>query len=274
MYLAVDIGGTKTLLATITADGEIVHKTKFPSDHNYERFLEHLAAAAKSLELHNIKACCVAVPGLLDRKKGVVVSLGNLPWENKPIRHDVAHALGGLPVVIENDARLAGLSEALLLRDRFNRVLYLTVSTGIGGALIEDGKIVTALEDMEIGKMPLVFKGKIKHWENFAGGHAIVERFGKRAKDIHDVASWQAIGANIGYGVGIACSILQPEAVVFGGGVGGYASNFVPVVKAYLTQHLHAVVQPPKALLQAQRPNEAVVFGCYHYAKTHHAATY
>ncbi|HTE21866.1 MAG TPA: ROK family protein [Candidatus Limnocylindria bacterium] len=263
MYLAVDIGGTKTLVASFSNEGEIQERLKFPTPRDYQEFLDELAKNVANLSTSNLEVAVVAIPGLLDRQKGIVFALGNLPWQNERILEDISNHLGGLRVIIENDARLGGLAEAALLKDSYQRVLYLTVSTGIGGALIQDGRIAKLLEDTEMGKMPLVFNGKVNHWEDFAGGRGVVSRFGKYASEITDHESWHEIGINLSMGIGAICSVLQPEVIVFGGGVGQFADKFTPTIATYLEKELHPVVRRPKALLAASHKEDGVIYGCY-----------
>ncbi len=267
MYLAVDIGGTKTLVALLSDDGQIVEQRRFPSDHDYDAFLRNLEDNFKRLSpAEGALTGCVGVPGLITRDTGIVHALGNLPWREKPIRNDIAQICNA-ELIIENDARLGGLSEAQLVKDEYQDVLFATISTGIGGALIKNGRIVTALQDTEFGKMPLLFEGHYTNWEDFAGGRGIVEAFGKQASEITDPADWRVIGERLAYGLGVVCSTLQPEVIILGGSVGVQASKFDPVIMEFLEKHLHPVVRRPKAVIPAQRPDEAVVFGCYDLAK-------
>lgn len=267
MYLAVDVGGTKTLVAVLDESANIVEQNKFSTPKDYDEFIAELDKSVASLTTNALSSCVVGVPGLLERDKGVVLALGNLPWQNKPIKADITKIIGGLPVIIENDARLAGLSEARLINETYKKVLFLTVSTGIGGALIDNGQIVTALQDTEMGKMPLLFDGQMQPWEEFAGGRSIVTRLGKRADDITNPEDWRKVADGIAYGLGVLCSILQPEAVVLGGPVGAHADKFSADLSSILNGRLHSVVRRPKAILAAQRPSEAVVYGCYDLAR-------
>lgn len=267
MYAGVDIGGTKTLLAALSDDGKITEQVRFPTPENYDEFINDLAKSVATFTTKNFRAAGVGIPGLLEREAGIVLALGNLPWRDKPIRDDVSRIFRGMPIVIENDARLAGLSEAQLVKDQYHNVLFITVSTGIGGALIRNGAIVAALQDTEMGKMPLCFEGRLQQWEEFAGGRGDVSRFHQRADDITDPAIWQQIGENIAYGLGAVCSVLQPEAIILGGPVGAHVDQYRAAITSFLDNHLQAVVRRPKAILAAQRPEEAVIYGCYDLAK-------
>lgn len=270
MYLGIDIGGTKTLIATLDDQGKILEQTKFPTAKDYDQFLADLKQNLASLNLDADIKCCAGVPGLIDRKTGVVHALGNLPWQDKPIQDDIASVVG-YPVIIENDARLAGLSEAQLVRDRYETILFATVSTGIGGALIQNGQIVTALEDIEMGKMPLWHDGQYRHWEDFAGGRSVVERYGMIAAEITDPAQWQEIAELLAVGFGPACAIMQPDAIILGGSVGKQAAHYKDALMQSISQQAHVIVRPPQAILAAGRPDEAVIYGCYTLAAQRHA---
>ena len=267
MYLGIDVGGTKTYLATLDDNGVIIDSVKFPTDKDYDQFVRDLDQNLKQLNLESEYSVSAGIAGQLDRKAGIVHALGNLPWVDKPIGPDISKLVGGRPVLIENDARLAGLSEAQLIKDKYNRVLFLTVSTGIGGALIIDGKIVRALEDTEMGKMPLLYEGSIQNWEDFAGGRSVVSRFGKKAYEITDPGQWRQIGDTIAYGLAICCSALTPQAIVLGGSIGAHADKYSAGVMEYLRQQLHPVIKQPEVILAAKRADDAVIYGCYDLAK-------
>jgi glucokinase len=267
MYVGIDIGGTKTLVAKLSDNGEIIDSRQFPSDHDYDQFLKDLGENLGQLQLETPFHCCTGIPGLLDRETGVVHSLGNLPWHEKPIRDDISHLLGGAAVIIENDSRLAALSEAQLVKDTYSRVLFITVSTGIGGGLIENGRIVKALQDTEMGKMPLLHDGKYLHWEEFASGRGIVNHLHKKASDITNPNEWHQVGNHLAQGIAPICSVLQPEVIILGGSVGKHADSYSPFIIDFLANHLHPVVRQPRAILAAQRSDQAVIYGCYDLAK-------
>src|SRR3989344_1898514 len=139
MYIAIDLGGTKTLVGLLDHDGEVKKAVKFPTSENYQNFLQEITAA------------CMAIPGTVDRQNGIILHLGNLNWPKEiPIKADISTFLN-CPVVIENDANTAALSEALIVKDMYQKALYITISTGIGSGYVVDGKLDEALLDVEIG---------------------------------------------------------------------------------------------------------------------------
>lgn len=264
MYLAIDIGGTKTLIATFNELGVITEQYKFLTPQDYKKFLQELSKSVANLSTKHFKSACVALPGRIDRTQGIGVACGNLPWKNIPIKKDLEGFID-CPVVVENDANLAALSEAVALQDRYDKVLYVTISTGIGAGLIIDQDIDPDFADTEGGHIILEHNGRRQRWERFASGSAIVRRFGKRAMDIHDVKTWRIISRSISIGLMDLIAILQPEVIVIGGGVGQYFERFKPYIKEELTKY-NTPLTPIPPIRKAKRPNEAVVYGCYYMA--------
>ena len=265
MYLGIDIGGTKTLIASLTNEGVITESRKFPTPPNYLDFLRELATNVANLSTKEFIAAGVAIPGKLDRKHGIGEAFGNLAWRNVPIQRDV-HRMLRIPVVIENDANLAGLSESMLIKQHAC-VLYVTVSTGIGTGIITDCRIDPEFADSEGGHIMLEHKGKLEMWEHFASGSAIVRRFGKRASEINDVHTWKIIAHDIAYGLYDLIAFIEPDAIVLGGGVMEHLDKFDDLLDRELAA-LHTPLTPIPPIYRAQRPNEAVVYGCYDLARS------
>lgn len=267
MYLGVDVGGTKTLVAVLNNDGEIRECTKFPTPKNYDHFLLELRHTLAHFEHKDFKAGGIAIPGYIDREHGRAGHLGNLKsWGNAlPVQRDLER-IAHCPIVVENDAKLAGLSEAMLLKDKYSKVLYMTVSTGIGLALINEQTIDPNIGDGGGETILVEHQGKSARWEDIASGKAIVERYGKRAMDITDNATWQKISRDIAKGLNEVIAVTEPEVVVIGGSVGTYFDRYSKLLKQELDAYHMPVLKMP-ALRSAQRPEEAVVYGCYDLAK-------
>lgn len=265
MYLGIDIGGTKTLVASLTNEGVIHESYKFPTPKNYTEFLKEIATSVANMSTKEFVAAGVAAPGRIDRKHGIAEDFGNLPWHDVPLRKDI-HKIIHAPVALDNDANLAGLSEATLLKE-YRRVLYVTISTGIGTGIITDQEIDSTFADSEGGRIMLEHKGKITMWEDFASGKAIVKRFGKRASDINDKATWRMISKDIALGLFDLITFAQPDVVVLGGGVSTYLHKFDDYLQEELKRY-ETPLSPIPPIVQAQRPEQAVVYGCYHLAKS------
>lgn len=263
MYLGIDIGGTKTLVASFDDQGNPAEEVKFPTDKDYPTFLEDLRKTLAGLSAKEFRSCAAGVPGVIDRSAGTGISFGNLPWKNVPIQDDIA-TIAGCPTAIENDAKLAGLSEAALLPER--SVLYITVSTGIGYSLIVDKAIDTSFGDAGGRALLLEHDGKMTPWEDFASGRAIVERYGKKAVEITDEATWRAVADDLAQGLIQLIAVAQPEVIVIGGAVGTQFEKYGALVAEALGKYEVPMVTLPR-VAGAKRPEEAVIYGCYELMK-------
>jgi glucokinase len=264
MYLAIDVGGTKTLLATFQEDGATaVKEVQFPTPATYEDFLEDLKSQLPLLGVFEFTAAAAGVPGRIDREKGIGISFGNLDWKDVPIKKDLEKILE-CPVYIENDAKVGGLSEAMLIKDDFKKILYITIGTGIGTTIITNGIIDTNFGDLGGKEVIVEQNGHQVEWESIASGSAIKKQFGKKASEITDEASWEIIAHNLSLGLIKLIKEKQPDAIVFGGGAGKHFDRYGELLKQELSAQLGASLP---TFLPAMHAEEAVVYGCIELIK-------
>lgn len=236
-----------------------------PTPPTYPEFIAQLKVKISELDHKKYKSCAIAIPGKVDRTKGVGVGFGNLPWKNVPIGKDLQKFLN-IPMAIENDANAAALSEARELPKHYRRVLYVTVSTGIGTGFVIDRELDPDTLDTEGGHMMLEYENKLQKWQDFASGRAIVKRFGKPASQIQSIATWKIIAHNIAYGLIEHIVILNPDIIVIGGGVGSHFEHFGSYINQEMSRYASNVTTIPP-VVGAKRAEEAVIYGCYELAK-------
>ena len=191
--VGIDIGGTK--LATVAADnsGKILSKVRRPTraDKGPEYAIKLLfemvgeTIVQAGLEQNAISAIGVSCGGPLDTKTGVVYSPPNLPgWDAFPLKARLESEFQ-IPAVIENDANASALAEYRFGGGKgHDAVLYMTMSTGIGGGIVIDGKIYHGANDSagEVGHQillpdgPLCGCGKRGCLEALCSGPAIARR--------------------------------------------------------------------------------------------------
>jgi predicted NBD/HSP70 family sugar kinase len=265
MYLGIDVGGTKTLVCSLSDNGEILERNKFPTPKNYSEFLEQTKAAINSFTDHAFKAGGAGLPARFNEERDTIINMGNLPWQNTPVLKDLSE-IANCPFVIENDGKMGGLSEAVLLKDKYKKVLYVAVGTGIGVALVSNCKIDDNIGDPGGRSLMLEHEGKMEPWEQFAGGRAIFERYGKPAHDIDDDKTWREICVNLTKGLIDFISITEPDVIVIGGSVGSYFERYGAILGEELSKFKLPLVKTPP-VVGAQRPEEAVVYGSYELAK-------
>lgn len=264
MLVAVDTGGTKTLIAGFTEDGVAHAQIKFPTPPNQHDYIEQLRSTLKKhYGGHRVEAVVIALPGIV--KDGVAIWCNNLGWSNFDVRRALQGVLGSTPILIENDANLAGLAETRSLKPMPQSSLYVTVSTGIGTGITTSGKIDPGLRLSEGGRSLVEFDGVVREWETFASGQAIHLAYGKYAKDIHSKRTWQEIADRISRGFLAVIPLLQPEVIIIGGSIGTYFERFDTQLENILREKLPRHIPCPR-IIQAKHPEEAVIYGCYYYA--------
>jgi glucokinase len=264
MLVTVDTGGTKTLIASFEKNGDIGEMIRFPTPPNQDDYVALLRKILQDTYAHlPVEALVVGLPGIV--KDGVAVWCNNLGWKNFDAQQALAGVLGDTPVIIENDANLAGLSETRILEPTPISSLYVTVSTGIGTGIITNGHIDPGLRHSEGGRALVEFDGVIREWESFASGQAIYQAYGKYARDITSQRVWNQIADRISRGFLAAIPIIQPDIVIIGGSIGSYFEKYGNQLEAILQEKLPPHIVCPR-FVQAKHPEEAVIYGCYYYA--------
>lgn len=265
MLIAVDTGGTKTLVAGFYHDGTMTQNVvKFPTPRDQNEYIAVLRTTIQEqFGGEKIEALVVALPGII--KNGIALWCSNLGWENFKVQTALESAFKDVPILVENDANLAGLAETRTLEPMPISSLYVTVSTGIGTGVISNGKIDPGLRHSEGGHALVEFNGEIREWESFASGRAIYRDFGRFGSEIHDPESWQQIADRISRGFLAVVPIIQPDIVIMGGSIGEYFEKYNSQLVAILQEKLPPHIPCP-LFQEAQHPNHAVLYGCYYYA--------
>lgn len=265
MYAAVDIGGTKTLVAVFSQEGKLLEEVKFATPPSYEVFISEMAKTVENLSTREFQAVGVAAPGVIDHQEGLLLAGGNLLWKHEPVQADLEKIFHA-PAHLENDAKAAAIAESRAAGGKFNTVVYITISTGIGVGVCINGKLDNALIDSEPGRMYVEKNGKMEPWETLASGKAIVAKYGKKASDLDDPNAWKEISHELAKGILTIIAMVQPDLIVIGGGVGSHFEKFEKPLLAELKKYENPLAPTPP-LRKATHPEEAVIYGCYELAK-------
>ena len=189
--LAIDLGGTRIRAAHLTSDLRVAHREVIPTMPALpvEGILDRITATARSVRAAAAAAgdpppvaIGVSSPGPLDPWRGVIHALPNLPgWEDLPIADRLSAALD-LPVTLDRDTNVALLAEWHHGEAQGARnAIYITVSTGVGGAAVVDGRLLHGPDGTagEIGHLtvelagPTDGEGAPGHLEGIASGAAL-----------------------------------------------------------------------------------------------------
>jgi predicted NBD/HSP70 family sugar kinase len=261
MITTVDVGASKTLVAQFNSSGEPQNRIKFATPQDQDEFYEELASTLKKIV--DIDVLSIGFPGIVD-PLGVIKRCGRLTWTDFDLKGRLQQDIG-CKVLIENDAKMGAQGEANALSPVHEMCLYVTVSTGLGDGVVQNGRLVDALKYSEAGHMMFFEDNKWQTWQDITSGKAIKQHFGKLAKDITDPDDWAWVSEKLALGLSALIPTVQPDTVIFGGSVGRYFDNYKDALINTLTKRLPAYIKMPE-LVEAKHPEEAVIYGCYHYA--------
>ncbi len=264
MLVTVDTGGTKTLVASFSEDGKLGTQIKFATPKTTAEYVKLLTETLiKEYGDKEVEALVIAIPGII--KNGVAVWCNNLKWTNFDVKAAFKGVLGNTPILVENDANLAGLAEARSLHSTPPFVLYVTVSTGVGTGIITNGQIDPSLRWGQGGLAILEYDGVLRQWESFASGKAIAKVYHKLGRDIHNKRTWYQIADRISRGLLALIPSMQPNTIIIGGSMGVYFDQYGEALSNILREKLPSHIPLPK-IVQAKHPEQAVIYGCYYYA--------
>ncbi len=182
--IGVDIGGTKIAAGVVDADGRILHRHQVPSEaDDSDAIVAAIIDVMKGClaEVGSAAAVGVGAAALVDFEEGVVLWAPNLAYKDLPLRALLMKQVS-LPVIVDNDANVAALAEAVCGAGRGSmHQVMVTVGTGIGSGLVLDGRLYRGRYGLggELGHMILVPGGDLctcgNHgcWEAVASGRAI-----------------------------------------------------------------------------------------------------
>lgn len=166
----------------------------------------------------SMKAVAGGIAGTLDKEHTMAVRSPHMPgWVNQPLKKRMEN-LFSAPVHLENDAALAGLGEVAAGAGRgYGVAAYVTVSTGVGGARIVDGKIDRNASGFEIGHQIINYDGDLRTFEEYVSGSGFLKRFGKPPQEIMDMSIWEQTAHMLAYGMHNVIVHWSPEIIVIGG---------------------------------------------------------
>jgi predicted NBD/HSP70 family sugar kinase len=239
MVLAIDFGASKIRIAE-TSGIDINRKQVFKTPKNKKEILSLLYKLIAEYPRQNLG---IGVAGFV--KKGIVEKSPNMDFNNVKLKSILERKFGIL-VTVDNDANCAGIAEARYgLANGRKTAVILTIGTGIGGAIIIDGRLYQGNGFAgEPGHM--LIDGK--KFENIASGRAFHELARKRgfgeehANDLETLARngnkkakmiFEEIGTNLGKGIFNIVTLLDPEVVILSGGLSEVKAYMPSLIKEF-----------------------------------------
>lgn len=267
--LGIDIGGTKIATALIDHKGKIAQTAKVASDvRDAEKMFQSVITSIETvlllanLELKDVAAIGVGLPGKVDHLKGIAVFQNNLPWANFPVVQRLRE-WGDLqvPIAIDNDVKVAAFAEYQLADIKADDTMsYLTISTGIALTSMYRNEALRGVGfSGEIGFLPVASLEEEEsaiNLEQYASGPGIEKRgqlaFGNpelttedifnlyREEDATAVKLIEESAAATAQALFAVTCVLDPALFVLGGSVAFHNPTYVEAIKHALGNLLHA----------------------------------
>ena len=292
-YLGIDLGGTNVRVAKVDEEGKIESIVDAPSHalEGPEKVLEVILELIGKTDMKGVEGIGIGVPGPVDEKTNRMTMSTNIPgMDNYPLAEKITEVTGK-KVVMNNDANVAGVAEAHVGAGKgYKIVYYITHSTGIGGALVINGHIVTGRNGYAGEIANIVVKqadASINHLnpgavENEASGTAIgrkgKEIFGEDGDTAYKVFELCRAGNEKAAALideasrlialmmaDIAC-VCAPDCFVIGGGCSKAHDLYFDRIRRYLNYYVHTGNADIPVLL-AECPEPGVI-GAALLAKT------
>lgn len=268
IHIGVDLGGTKIEAIALDFSGDVLARRRVATPaHDYEEIVRAVAALVRDIELETDRRGTVGVgaPGSISTHTGLVKGSNTQVVNGRPLDVDLSKALGR-PVRVENDANCFALSEAVDGAGQGARVVFgVILGTGVGGGLVVDGRLVTGRNRIggEWGHTPLpwmtpdefpgarCFCGHDGCIETFLSGPGLSRDYARRSSASVDgeeivrraeggeraaLDALEAYQDRLARALAMVIDILDPDAVVLGGGVSNI-SRLYPGLRERVARH-------------------------------------
>jgi glucokinase len=256
-FIGLDIGGTKIMVAAADREGDILRRARMATstilDTDLGNINSMIAEVAADDEIAGIGA---AIGGPLDWEQGIVSPLHQPAWRNVPLKA-LMESKWGCPFHVDVDTNVAAMGEYRWGDISAGRFLYLTLSTGMGGGFLVDGKIYRGQDGAhpEVGHQSIHLRcsnpsavqcecGAPDCLEALVSGNGIRRVYGKSAEEL-SAEEWEEVAYNLGQGLRNMAALYAPDVIRIGGGLAvGGGEYFIHAAKAVMEEHLKLVPAP------------------------------
>jgi len=291
--IGIDLGGTNLKLALLSVKYKIITK-KILSTKKFKssRELTHAIVSsvdelirARRIKKTRIAGLGIGLPGPVDARTGIVRFLPNIPgWRNIRLGEILTRRLK-LPVFIDNDANLFTLAEYRLGAGKgLRNIVGITLGTGVGGGLIIEGRLYRgeSFAAGEAGHIPILLQGRPCNCggrgclEAYVGNKRILswaEKVFKKRINLEELSNlaargehkairiWQSVGYLIGSALTGVINLLNPDALVIGGGVSNSGRVLFNSIRNFIKKNAMAPQARQVVILKSKFKDDAGLIG-------------
>jgi len=297
LSIGVDFGGTSIKIGVIQGHEIIDFCTPIPTQ-NFETPSELIQEIAQCVETlrskhSNIRAIGVGVPGFVNLDEGLVYQLTNVPgWIHVPLRNQL-QSLTKLPCTIENDANCMAYAEWKHGAGKdMQHLLCLTLGTGVGSGIISNNMLLHGSHSTagELGQTSIDYRGRKGAYgnmgalENYIGNQEITKTaqaeyarqgvtrsleectpadltLAAEEGDTIAIDIWRSVAEKLACSIVNACWLLNPEAIIIGGGVAKAGSFIFDPLETFIRTQLSTPFYSHLKILPAYFSNDAGIIG-------------
>jgi glucokinase len=261
VFVGLDIGGTKIMVAAADRDGNILRRARRATSTSLEADLANINSMIEAVAAaEEIKGMGAAIGGPLDWEKGIVSPLHQPAWRNVPLKAMIEEKWS-CPFHVDVDTNVAAVGEYRWGGVSGRHFLYITLSTGMGGGLLIDGTIYRGQGGThpEVGHQSIHFRcsnpaavqcecGAPDCLEALVSGNGIRRIYGKSAEALSR-EEWEEVAYNLGQGLRNMVALYAPDLIRIGGGVAvGGGENLIEAARQVMEEHLKLVPAPQVSL--------------------------
>lgn len=295
--IGIDFGGTSIKIGVVKGE-KIIHESPRIDPQGYTSAKELIAILAETVTnliqlFPNVSAVGIGVPGFVDFPTGVVHNLTNVKgWKNIDLKSQMEE-LTDLPCTVENDANCMTIAEWKRGAGRgYENLICLTLGTGVGGGVIANNQMIrgSAYVAGELGQMSIDYQGVSGNYQNkgalekYIGNNQIAAFVQKEYANngiektlekcfphyLSDYAQegceialhcWDQVAQKLASSLATACWLINPKAIVIGGGVSNAGDFLFNPLKVHLFNQLSEPFKDNLEVIKAAFGNEAGMIG-------------
>lgn len=287
-YICIDIGGTSIKYGVIREDGTFLTTDEMPTEameHGGPGIMKKAESIVEKFLEYKPEGICVSTAGMVDCKEGKITHSAPLipNYTGTEIKKTLEEKFN-LPCEVENDVNCAGLAENYAGASKGSKIsVCLTIGTGIGGAIIIDGKVFHGFSGSgcEVGYMHLpggefqdmgassILVKKVAALKNVEASSINGKYVFENAKkgDADCIRAIDEMVDVLGMGIANICYVVNPEVVVLGGGIMAQKEYLGEKIRKSLDKYLIESVASNTKLVFAQNQNQAGMLGAFYHFK-------
>lgn len=227
MYVSIDIGGSKTRVGSSSDCVRLDKVKKIETVQSFDLLVKDLSDLIYEVTNNDFPdAICIGIPGVISEDKSLIKKAHNIPFLDDKLIVELLPYFANSEILAYNDMALSAMTESNIgAGHAFKNVAYITLSTGVGGMLVQNKKLNENQSLSEPGHMIISLEGK--DLESFISGKSFERIYNKSPMDCDDPKIWKEYSEYLYIGVINILAMWDPDVIVFGGGVSNKFDEFI-----------------------------------------------